>query len=340
MSKELKRFFFRWEWALASAIVLELIVFGVLNSDFLNVARLLGSLTPFMPIAIIALFVTFVLVTVGIDIQAGAVVGLTSILIGVLWQDAGLNIFAACLISLTISALCGGFSGFFVAYTGVQSTVITFGGSFLFGGLALAISTISSANGVQGIKDFPTAFRALGSTTLSGGIPILFLIFFALVIIAWFLLHKSQYGRKVYLCGQNSKAAEFSGINTRLIVMSTYVLSGLSAGIAGILVTSFLGTAQADLGSDYTLPIIAVVVLGGTRNLGGQGSIIGTALAAIFIGLLRIGLSMNGVAMQNLNIFIAILLLGIVAFRVAGKNTELQRGFKTNNNSNEPASQA
>lgn len=339
MSRELKRFFLRWEWALAGAIVLELIVFGALNSDFLNLPRLLGSLTPFMPIAIIALFVTFVLVTVGIDIQAGAIVGLTSILIGVLWQDSGLNIFAACLISLAISALCGGFSGFFVAYTGAQSTVITFGGSFLFGGLALAISTIS-ANGAQGIKDFPAAFRALGSTTLTGGIPILFLIFFALVIIAWFLLHKSQYGRKVYLCGQNSKAAEFSGINTRFIVMSTYVLSGLSAGIAGILLTSFLGTAQADLGSDYTLPIIAVVVLGGTRNLGGQGSIIGTALAAIFIGLLRIGLSMNGVAMQNLNIFIAILLLGIVAFRVAGKNTELQRGFKTNNDSKELASQA
>ncbi len=139
------------------------------------------------------------------------------------------------------------------------------------------------------------------------------------------LLHMSKYGRKVFLCGVNRNAAEYSGINTRLIVMSTYVLSGISASIAGILLTAYLGTAKADMGAEYTLPIITAVVLGGTSNLGGKGNVIGTALASVAIGLLRIGLNLNGIATQYLDIPVGILLVLVVAFRFAGTNPKVAR---------------
>ena len=321
---KLKKVFFRWEWALVVLIALEMLVFGAMNSKFLNLTRLFGSLNQFIPVAIIALFVTFVLITGGMDIQAGSIVGLTSILVGVLWSDAGLNIFVACLISLIVAGMCGALSGFLVAYTGVQPMVVTLGGSFLYSGLALAVTTLSSTEAYKGISNFPDAFRALGRTKLFGVVPVQFIIFLALVMLAYVLLHRSKYGRKVFLCGVNKNAAEYSGINSKLIVMSTYILSGMSASIAGILLTAYLGTAKADMGAEYTLPIITAVVLGGTSNTGGKGHVAGTALASIAIGLLRIGLNLNGVATQYLDIPVGILLVLVVAFRFAGTNPAFQ----------------
>ena len=321
---KLKKVFLRWEWALLLLIALEIAVFGAMNSKFLNLTRLFGSLNQFIPVAIIALFVTFVLITGGMDIQAGAIVGLTSILVGVLWSDAGMNIFVACLISVIVAGICGALSGFFVAFTGVQPMVVTLGGSFLYSGLALAVTTMSSTEAYKGISNFPEAFRALGKTKVFNFIPIQFLIFLGLVVITYMLLHKSRYGRKVFLCGVNRNAAEYSGVNSRLIIMSTYILSGMSASIAGILLTAYLGTAKADMGAEYTLPIITAVVLGGTSNTGGKGGVIGTALAAIAIGLLRIGLNLSGIATQYLDIPVGVLLVLVVAFRFAGSNPALQ----------------
>lgn len=321
---KLKKVFLRWEWALVLLIALEIIVFGAMNSKFLNITRLFGSLNQFIPVAIIALFVTFVLITGGMDIQAGSIVGLTSILVGVLWSDAGMNIFVASLISMIVAGICGALSGFFVAYTGVQPMVVTLGGSFLYSGLALAVTTLSSTEAYKGISNFPEAFRALGKTKLFDTIPIQFVIFLGLVVLSYILLHRSKYGRKVFLCGVNQNAAEYSGVNSKLIIMSTYILSGVSASIAGILLTAYLGTAKADMGAEYTLPIITAVVLGGTSNTGGKGGVIGTALAAIAIGLLRIGLNLNGVATQYLDIPVGVLLVLVVAFRFAGTNPALQ----------------
>jgi AI-2 transport system permease protein len=323
----LKRVLLRWETRLVLLIVLEFVVFGTMNSKFLNVTRLFSSLNQFIPICIISLFVTFVMITGGIDIQAGSIVGLTSIMVGVLWKDAGINIFLACIISIAAGALCGALSGFFIAYTGVQPMVVTLGGSFLYSGLALAVTSLSSTEAYKGISNFPEAFRALSKTTFFGIIPSQFLVFLVLVLISFVVLHRSKYGRKVFLCGVNKNAAEYSGINSRLIIMSTYVLSGMSASIAGILLTSYLGTAKADMGAEYTLPIITAVVLGGTSNLGGSGGVIGTALAALAIGLLRIGLNLNGVATQYLDIPVGILLVVVVAFRFAGTNPKLRKLF-------------
>ena len=322
-----KKLFVRWETFLVLVIVLEFLVFGTISPKFLNIKRLFSGLNQFIPVCIISLFVTFVMITGGIDIQAGSIVGLTSIMVGVLWNDAGLNIFVACIVALIAGTLCGALSGFFVAYTGVQPMVVTLGGSFLYSGLALAVTNLSKNEAYQGISDFPAAFRALSKTELFGIVPMQFVFFFVMVVLSYILLHRTNYGRKIFLCGVNPNAAEFSGINTRLVVMSTYMLSGLSASIAGILLTAYLGTAKADMGAEYTLPIITAVVLGGTSNLGGSGGVIGSALAALAVGFLRIGLSLSGLSTQYLDIPVGILLVVTVSFRFAGTNPKLRKFF-------------
>lgn len=134
------------------------------------------------------------------------------------------------------------------------------------------------------------------------------------------MLHRTTYGRKVFLCGVNRHAAEYCGIKTKLVTMSTYTLSGMSASLAGILLTAYLGTSKADLGKELTLPIITAVVLGGTSNLGGTGGVIGTALAALVIGILRFGMSMAGVNTQYLDIPVGVLLGRIRSAALCGSN--------------------
>ncbi len=314
---DLRKKVVRWESFLVLLLIAEVLIFGALNPKFLMPRVLFGSINNFMTICIVSLFVTFVLITGGIDIQSGAIVGLTSIVIGVLWNDFGVNLYVACGLGLLVGALCGALSGFFVAYTGVQPMVVTLGGSFLFSGLSLVVANLSSNESYQGISGFPEAFTQFAKGRILGVIPNQLIIFLVLTLVAFALLHLTKYGRKVFLCGVNKNAAEYCGVNTRLVTMSTYVLSGFGASLAGILITAYLGTAKSDLGKEITLPVITAVVLGGTSNLGGTGGVIGTALAALVIGLLRFGLSMVGVNTQYLEIPVGILLVVAVAARFA-----------------------
>ena len=153
-STRIKEFLKSWEMVLLCILVAEFIIFGSANPKFLRPALLFNSMNDFMSICIISLFVTFVMITGGIDIQAGSIVGLTSIIIGVSWQDFGFNIWAAALLAVVIAALCGALSGFFVAYCGVQAMVVTLGGQFLYAGIALLVSNLALRVSYQGIRGF------------------------------------------------------------------------------------------------------------------------------------------------------------------------------------------
>jgi AI-2 transport system permease protein len=313
----------RWEFFLIIFLLAEVFIFGQMNPRFLMPRVLFGSVNDFISICIISIFMCFVFITGGIDLQAGSIVGLSSIVVGVLWKDAGLNIYLACVIAIIIGALCGALSGFFIAYTGVQPMVVTLGGSFLFSGLAIAVSNLSNTAAYLGISGFPEAFTGFTKRRLFGVLPEQFFLFLLLAVIAYIILHRTKYGRKVFLCGINRNAAENSGINTKLVVMSTYAFSGMAAAIAGIVMTSYLGSSKADFGSDLTMPIITAIVLGGTSTLGGKGGVIGSALAAIVIGILRFGLSMVGVKNQYLDIPVGIMLVIVVAASTATKNQKI-----------------
>ena len=150
------------------------------------------------------------------------------------------------------------------------------------------------------------------------------LIFLALAVIAYILLHKTKYGRQIFLIGVNQNAAEYSGINSRLVILSTYVLSAMSAAVAGIVLTSYLGTAKSDIGATLTMPIITAVVLGGTLSTGGKGSVLGTALAAVVIGVLRFGLPLCfKVSQQYLDIPVGLILLVVVIGRSLVNNQKV-----------------
>ena len=312
---------FRWNLFLLALIAVECGVFSMANEKFRSLPRIFASANGDLTFWYVSIFVTFVMITGGIDIQSCAIVGLTSIIIGVAWQDFGFNIWVASLLAVAVSVACGAISGFFVAYCGVQAMVVTLGGSFLYGGLALLVSTLSGTAAYNGISGFPDGFKALAKTTLFGVVPLPIVIFLLLLLCAYLLLHRSKYGRKVFLVGVNPQAAEYSGVNARAVVMSTYVLSGLAAGITGVVMTSQLGIAKSDLGGNFTMMIITACVLGGTLSTGGKGSVIGTALAAVAITLLRFGMPLCfGINKQYLDIPIGVLLVVVVVGRAVAGN--------------------
>ena len=311
-----------WNILLVVLIVLEFAIFGGANPKFLRPALLFTSINDNLAVFILSLFVTLVMCTGGIDIQVASLVGLTSIIIGVSWQDFGLSIWAAVALATVVVCLCGALSGFLIGYCGVQAMVITLGGSFLYSGLALLVSTLSSTASYESIGGFPDEFKFIANYKVGGEIPFQIIIYVVMLVVAYILLHKTKYGRKVILTGVNPSAAEYSGINTRRVIMSTYVLSALAAAIAGTVLTAYLGTAKSDLGGDLTMDIITAVVLGGTLSTGGKGSIIGTALASLAIAILRFGLPLCfKIGTQYLDIPVGVLLVAVIVGRSAATNT-------------------
>ncbi len=304
-----------WELFLIALLLLEVVVFGFANPRFLRPQVLFGSINDFISICVISLFVTMVIITGGMDIQAGSIVGLSSIIVGVMWKQAGMNIWVACVFAVLGGMLCGLLSGFFIAYAKVQPMVVTLGGSFLYSGLAISITRIAKVELYKGISGFPESFIQFSNIRFFGIFPSQILIFIIMILIAFIILHCTKFGRYIYLCGINQNAAEYSGINTRFIIMLTYALSGIGAAIAGIILTSYLGTAKADFGKELTMPIVTAVVLGGTAITGGKGSIVGTALSSLVIGLMRFGLSMAGMKTQYLDIPVGIILIIAVGLR-------------------------
>lgn len=311
-----------WNLILIGLLVLEFVVFGGANPKFLRPQLLFTAVNDNLAVFMISLFVTIVMVTGGIDIQAASLIGLTSIIIGVGWQDYGLSIWAAAGLAVVVCCLCGALSGFLIAFCRVQAMVVTLGGSFLYSGIALLVSTLSKTASYESIGGFPDDFKFVANFEVFGVIPFQFLIYTLLLVIAFLLLHKTKYGREVTLTGVNQSAAEFSGVNTRAVIMSTYVLSALSAAIAGVVLTAYLGTAKSDLGGDLTMDIVTAVVLGGTLFTGGKGSILGTALASFVIAFLRFGLPLCfKIGTQYLDIPVGILLVVVIVGRSAATNT-------------------
>lgn len=336
MKAALKKVFKHWELFLVVFLALEFVVFGTANPKFLRPQSIMNSIVNYVSVCIISLFVTLVMITGGIDIQAPSIIGLTSIIIGVLWSDMGMNVWLAVAIATAAAALCGALSGFFIAYCGVQPMVVTLGGSFLYSGLALVVSSMSATPAYQGISGFPAKtdagafvdFRFLGKGNILG-VPTQIVIYVALIVLCVWLLHRTKYGERLYLVGVNQQAAEYSGINTRAVIMSTYILSAVSAALAGTLLTANVNSAKYNLGSGYTLAIITAVVLGGTLNTGGKGSILGTVLASLIICILRYGLPLCfGVSTQNLDLPVGIILVLVVLGREIAGQHMLARVFK------------
>ncbi|RAT07507.1 autoinducer 2 import system permease LsrD [Bacillus cereus] len=325
------KYVYRWEGVLIVLLLLEFILFSFINSDFINISNLLFSTNDFLFIAIAAIPMTFVIVTGGIDVSVGSIMGLTSILIGVLWLN-GIPILFAVIIALIISCLAGALNGLIIKMTDVEPLVVTLGTMFLYGGIALVISGGAGASGYEGISGLPDTFVQLANSSFIG-IPNLLWILIVLTVLCTVLFHRTIYGRHVKLTGANENTAKYTGIKTKKVVSIAYILSGLGGGLGGAFLTAYFGSARADMGSETILPIITPVVLGGTLITGGKGSIIGTVLASIFIGLMQYGLQMTGLTNEQSNVVIGIILILSVIMRhfklhqfLAEKRRNLHKG--------------
>ncbi|GAB6461146.1 autoinducer 2 import system permease LsrD [Bacillus tropicus] len=325
------KYVYRWEGVLVVLLLIEFILFSLINSDFLNISNLLFSTNDFLFIAIAAIPMTFVIVTGGIDVSVGSIMGLTSILIGVLWMN-GIPILFAVIIVLIISCLAGAINGLIIKMTDVEPLVVTLGTMFLYGGIALVISGGAGASGYEGISGLPDTFVQLANGSFIG-IPNLLWLLIVLTVLCTVLFHRTIYGRHVKLTGANENTAKYTGIKTKKVVIIAYILSGLGGGLGGAFLTAYFGSARADMGSETILPIITAVVLGGTLITGGKGSIIGTVLASIFIGLMQYGLQMTGLTNEQSNVVIGMILILSVIMRhfklhqfTLGKRKNLHKG--------------
>ncbi|AZU64336.1 ABC transporter permease [Neobacillus mesonae] len=315
----------KWNLTLFILIVLEILVFGMINPRFWNISILLNSFNDFIAIAIIGFFVTMVVITGGIDISGVSIIGLSSVVTGLLFQVAGLNIWASVLCAVLTGGLCGLLNGVLIAYGRVQAMVITLGGMLLYSGIAIVLVGLSGVSTYEGFTGFPESFGQIANGMVLG-LPNAVIIFFIMFLVAYILLHRTRFGRYVYLSGVNQNTAEYVGIHTRKVLTAAYVLSGLSAGIAGVVLTSYLGSARSDYGAEYLMPILTVVVLGGTLITGGKGGVVGTALASIILGFMQVGLQMAGVATQYIGLATGVLLIVSVAF--LGINSDFRFNVK------------
>ena len=302
-----------WPSILILLIITEFGIFGTLNSRFLNMSNLLYSIGDFLYIAIAALPMTLIIVSAGIDISIGAIMGLGSILTGLIWVKTG-NIALAVLAGLAGGAVSGAINGSLILITQVNPLVITLGSSFLFSGLALTLSGLAGSTGFEGIGGFPDSFVNIANGEVFG-LPNPVIILVGLIILFYLTLHHTKFGRCLYLIGMSSEGARYSGLPTVKIVITNYIISGVVAAFAGIMLASYFTSSRSDLGADAPLTVITCAVLGGASIYGGTGSIIGTALASLLIGYLKYGLQMIRITSHQTNVFLGIVLIASISGR-------------------------
>jgi rhamnose transport system permease protein len=278
----------RHETLLAIILVLALIGLGAFNERFLTVDNLLNQGRLMTEIGLIALPMTFVIITGGIDLSVGAIVGLCAIMLGVSWKSFGFPLPLAIVFALFVGALAGFVNGFVITRVKVPPLIMTIATLALYRGLAEGVSQAHS------VRSYPEWFYVLGQGSVFG-VPTQLLILIVLIVVAGVALDRTTFGRTLYAIGANETAARFSALavdRTKLIV---YTLSGLASALAAVVLVSRVTTTRMDMGMGYELDVIAAVVLGGVSIFGGSGTIWGTVVGLVMIQLLKNGLALTGV---------------------------------------------
>ncbi|WP_182113861.1 MULTISPECIES: hypothetical protein [unclassified Actinotalea] len=303
----------RWEGALVVVLAVEILVFGALNPRFLDPTRLIGSTSDFLYLGIIALPLAIVMMTGGIDISIGSIVSLSAIVTGVLFAN-GTNIWLACVGGLAAALLAGLVNGGAILLTGANPMVITLGTQFLFAGLAVGISGLANVSSFEGISGLPDGFVEIGNGK-TFGLPNMLLIFGVAAVVFTVLLHGTSFGRQARLIGANPRAAVYSGFSVGRITLTGYLLTALGAGVAGLLLTSYLASARADIGSSVLMPVLTLVVIGGVSMFGGEGTIGGVVIAAFVIGFLQQGLRFAGMTESQVAVATGTALVAVASLR-------------------------
>ncbi len=279
-----KAFVLRHETVLLFVVVAEWCCFNALGPRFGTLDNSFDILRHTVEIGLLALAMTPVILTGGIDLSVGSLLGLCAILFGKLWRDAGLPPEVAAGCTLIFGALAGGLNAALITALRLPPLIVTLGTYSLFRGLAEAIT-----RGADTFTNFPPSFLFLGQERWLG-LPTQAWLFLVVAAGIWVLVHRMTYGRTYRAIGFAPEGARFAGVPVQGRIAGVYVLAGLVAALAAIIYTARLGQAKADAGTGYELFAITAVVLGGTSIFGGIGSVHGTLLGVAAIAILNNGL--------------------------------------------------
>ena len=307
------RILIRHETILGILFVIALFVMAGQSDRFFTTANLLNQARLMTEVGLIAIPMPFVIVTGGIDLSVGSIMGLCAILVGVFWQTAGLPLSAAIGLSLAAGTLAGLANGIIITRFRVPPLIATLATLALYRGLAEGISQARSVRG------YPEWFAQLGQGEIAGIPTQLWLL--ALVAIAGiFILRATTFGRTTYAIGNNEAAAEFSGLPVERTKLLIYTASGFVSALAAIVFVSRVSTTRSDMGNGIELEVITAVVLGGTSIFGGRGMVIGTLIGLCLMQILQNGLSLSGVRGDGTTVVIgAILIVAVLISNILGR---------------------
>jgi rhamnose transport system permease protein len=274
----------RHETALLVVVVIEWLCFNAIGARFGTLDNQFDILRHSVEIGLLALAMTPIILTGGIDLSVGSLLGLCAILFGKLWRDAGFSPMAAGTCTLAIGALAGGLNASLITGLRLPPLIVTLGTYSLFRGVAEAIT-----RGADTFTNFPGSFLFLGQERWFG-LPTQAWIFVVIAIGIWLLVHRTTTGRSLRAIGFSPEGARYAGIPVQRRLAFVYVLAGVIAAAAAIIYTARLGQAKADAGTGYELFAITAVVLGGTSIFGGVGTVHGTLLGVAAIAVLNNGL--------------------------------------------------
>jgi rhamnose transport system permease protein len=299
------RYLLRHEAILAVLLVLALAVLAMQSDRFFTIDNLLNQGRLMAEVGLVALAMTFVIVSAGIDLSVGSILGLVAILLGVFWQKLGIPLPLAMVLGVVVGGIAGLVNGIIITRFRVPPLIATLATLALYRGLAEGISQARSVRG------YPEWFFVLGQGEVLG-VPTQLWIFLACAVIAAIVLGMSTFGRATYATGANIVAARFSGIPVDRTILLIYAASGLISGLAAIIFVSRVSTTRSDMGTGLELDVITAVVLGGTSIFGGRGTIIGTLLGLILMQALKNGLALAGVKGDGTIVVIGLILIATI----------------------------
>ncbi len=299
--------------SIAAFFIVMTVTFSLITKTFLTEINILNILRQSAPLMIVAVAMTFVITTAGIDLSVGSVLALVNALAAISLQ-AGLYWPLVVVLMLGVGIVIGLFQGFFIAYEGIPAFVVTLAGLSSIRGTALLLT-----KGYSIPIDPQSPFNAIGRGWIFG-LPMPAIIAVVALAIGFFVFNETTFGRYVTGVGANAEAVRRAGVDTKKIAAAVYALSGFAAAVAGLIIAARLGSGSSNAGGGFELEVIAAVVLGGTSLFGGRGTMLGTMLGALTIAVIG-----NGLILYHMSPFITPIVEGFIILIAIWLNFRLFR---------------
>jgi len=313
LKSPLQRFLVSWELLLLGVAVAVFTLNSFASPYFLDPWNLSDATFSFTEKAMIAFAMALLIISGEIDLSVASIIALASTAMGFAVQ-LGADTSTLVLIGLGVGLLCGAFNGFLVTGIGLPSIVVTIGTMSLFRGISYIVL------GDKAYTGYPSSFAFFGQGYVWWVISFELLLFALLAVVFAVVLHKTNFGRAVYVVGNNPVGALFSGIRVPRVKFVLFLLTGLMSGVAAICLTSRLGATRPSIAFGWELEVVTMVVLGGVSILGGSGSIPGVVIAAFVMGMVTFGFGLLNVPGIVMSIFTGLLLIAVIALpRIAGR---------------------